>query len=66
MPSDRNASAIRVVSRLRSGFRSTETPSARAASSSARLVNDFEPGTETVAPTGPAALGAGHSSAMTR
>ena len=39
-------------------------PSARAASTSARLVTDFEPGTRTVASTGPVAVGAAHRSVV--
>ena len=47
------------VSRACSGRRITPGPSASAASTSARLVIDFEPGTVTTASTGPPASGAG-------
>src|SRR3712207_7430445 len=42
-PSARSAAAMSRVSRLRSGRRTSEVPSASAASSSARLVTDFDP-----------------------
>jgi hypothetical protein len=57
-PSARSASIISLLSRLRSAPVSVPPPSASAASNSARLVIDFEPGTATVAVTGPVARGA--------
>jgi len=45
------------VSRARSGLATRLGPSARAASTSARLVMDFEPGSVTAARTGPSAGG---------
>ncbi len=53
-PSASSAPIIRSVSRLRSAPLIVETPlaAASAASTSARLVCDFEPGTVTVACTG--------------
>ena len=62
-PSAVSAAAISSVSRERSARRTTEGPSARAASTSARLVSDFEPGSATVARTGVRAYGAGQGSA---
>ena len=53
-----SASAIRSVSRARSGLVIMPGPSARAASTRARLVMDLEPGSRTPARTGPAATGA--------
>ncbi len=61
-PSARSASAISRVSRERSGRRIQPGSEARAASTSARLVTDFDPGTWTVASTGPLAVGAGQRS----
>ena len=61
-PSTSSAPIIRSVSRLRSAPLMVETPpaaAASAASTSARLVCDFEPGTVTVACTGRDAAGAG-------
>src|SRR5690606_21174710 len=58
-PRARSAAAIRSASRPRSARRTTPGPSASAASTSARLVTDFEPGSETVAVTGVSACGAG-------
>lgn len=57
------AAAMRSESRLRSARRTVPGPSASAASSSARLVTDFDPGRGTVAWTGWVAVGAGHSGA---
>ena len=65
-PSAVSAAAIRVVSRERSARRTTDGPSARAASTSARLVRDLLPGSETTASTGPRARGAGHGFAERR
>lgn len=58
-PMARRAAAIRSVSRERSGRRSQPGSAASAARTSARLVTDFDPGTWTVAKTGPLACGAG-------
>ena len=58
-PIARSASAISTVSRLRSGRRSQPGSEESAASTRARLVTDFEPGTVTVASTAPGAVGAG-------
>src|SRR5688500_20130973 len=52
------------VSRDTSGRRTTLGPSDRAASTSARLVCDLLPGSETTADTGVVARGAGHGSAV--
>ena len=60
------AVAISSVSRERRARRTTEGPSANAASTSARLVSDFEPGSSTRASTGPRAVGAGHRSSDCR
>ena len=51
------------VSRERSGRRTTERPSASAASTSARFVTLLLPGSGTTASSGPAACGAGQGSA---
>ncbi len=59
-PRVRSASAIRRVSRERSGRRSQPGSEERAARTRPRLVTDLEPGTVTVASTAPAARGAGH------
>ena len=58
-PRVRSASRISWVSRASRPFTMVEGPSASAASTSARLVSDFEPGTVTVAVTGTGACGAG-------
>ncbi len=61
-PSASSAPIIKSVSRLRSAPLMVETPpsaAASAASTSARLVWDFEPGTVTVAWTGREVAGAG-------
>ena len=63
-PNDVSAAAISSVSRDRSARRTTLGPSAIEASSSARLVSDLLPGSDTVAVTGPCARGAGQGSAM--
>lgn len=59
-----SASSISSVSRLRSAPEMVDAPrpcaAASAASTSARLVCDFEPGTVTVARTRVGAVGAGH------
>ena len=59
-PSACSAPIIRSVSRLRSAPLIVDVPCAvaSAASTSARLVSDFEPGTVTVACTGPVVDGA--------
>src|SRR4051794_632909 len=57
-----SALAISSVSRERSARRTTDGPSERAASTSARLVSDFDPGSSTRTSTGPRATGAGHRS----
>ncbi len=59
-PSVRKAPIIRSVSRLRSAPPMVDVPCevASAASTSARLVSDFEPGTVTVACTGTSVVGA--------
>lgn len=54
-PIARSASAISRVSRERSGRRSQPGSEESAASTSARLVTDFDPGTVTVASTAPLA-----------
>jgi len=54
------------VSRLCSGRVIVLRPAARAQSTSARFVIDFEPGTRTVADTGAAASGAGQVDVLTR
>src|SRR5581483_12515662 len=60
-PSVLSAPIIRSVSRLRSAPMTVELPlpvaAANPASTSARLVCDFDPGTVTVAYTGPGAVG---------
>ena len=61
-PSEVRAAAISRVSRERSARRTTDGPSAIAARTSARLVSDLLPGSETTASTGWAARGAGHGS----
>src|SRR5882757_2441652 len=63
-PSVRRAPIMRSVSRLRNAPPTVELPCgvANAASTNARLVCDFEPGTATVARTGFAASGAGQVS----
>ena len=58
-----SAAAISVVSRERSARRTTEGPSAIAASTSARLVSDLEPGRRDDGRDGRVARGAGHGSA---
>ena len=60
------AVAISSVSRDRSARRTMPGPSASAASTSSRLVSDFEPGSETRAETGVRARGAGQSSTVGR
>src|SRR6478736_56534 len=62
-PSEVRAAAISDVSRERSARLTTDGPSAIAASTSARLVSDLLPGSETTASTGWAARGAGQRSA---
>ena len=57
-PSARRAPTMSAVSREAGAPLTDAGPSARAASSSARLVTDFEPGTATTPCTGPAASGA--------
>ena len=61
-----SAVAIRRVSLDRSARRTTEGPSASEASSSARLVSDLLPGSETTASTGPVARGRGPASPKLR
>ena len=56
-----SAPAISRVSLARSGCRTWAGPAASAASTSARLVIDLEPGSRTWARTGPAACGAGQT-----
>ncbi len=56
-PSARRAPAISRVSRASSGLRMLAGPVARAASTRARLVMDFDPGTRSRAWTGPAPCG---------
>ena len=63
--SARSASTMSPVSRARSGPRIRLGPSARAAITAARLVNDFDPGSVTTASTGPCATGAGQRSSVT-
>ena len=58
----RSPAAISEVSRLTSGSTRVLGERARAASTSARLVCDFDPGRRTVARTGASAYGAGHGS----
>ena len=62
-PSAVRASAIRMVSRERSAPRTSEGASAMEASTSARLVTDLLPGSDTSRSTGPVTAGAGHGSA---
>lgn len=64
-PIARSASAISRVSRERSGRRSQPGSEESAASTSARLVTDLEPGTVTVASTAPLAEGAGQRAGCT-
>ena len=59
-PSVDSAVAISSVSRERRARRTTEGPSDSAASTSARLVSDLEPGSSTRTSTGARANGAGH------
>ncbi len=59
-PSDRSASIMSAESRECSGARSSDGPSARAASTSSRLVRLFEPGSRMDAASGPRAVGATH------
>ena len=61
-PSAVSPAAMSEVSRASSTFSTRAGPSASPASTRARFVIDFEPGTVTVASTGPGATGAGHSS----
>ena len=63
-PSASSAPAMSVVSRERAAPRTWRvTPSVpSAARTSARLVTDFDPGTDTVPRTGPPAVGAGQGS----
>ena len=61
-PRARKPPAMRRVSRARSGRRSRLVPSARAARTRLRFVSDLEPGTDTTASTGDAAVGAGQTS----
>ncbi len=63
-PRARSPATISSVSRLRSGPRRIVGDDAMAASTSARFVTDLDPGTFTVARTGPAAVGAGHGKVM--
>jgi hypothetical protein len=62
-PSARRAAAISSVSRASSGLLIVVGPSASAASTRARLVIDFDPGSRTSARTGPLAAGAAQSRA---
>jgi hypothetical protein len=64
VPSDASAAAMSTVSRERSGARNREGSADSAASTRYRFVSDFEPGSATVAPTGPSATGAGQSVAV--
>ncbi len=66
VPIARSASAMSRLSLLRSGRRTVDGPSASAASSSARLVIDLEPGTSTTASIGVAVVGAGQGCVMHR
>lgn len=65
-PRARRPSAISCESRLRSGRRTQPGSAASAASTSARLVTDFEPGMVTVASTAVVAMGAGHRVSVMR
>ena len=60
-PRARRASAISRVSRARSGLEINDGPSARAARTSSRFVNDLEPGNSTRADNGSWASGAGQA-----
>jgi putative SOS response-associated peptidase YedK len=60
VPSARSPAAISSVSLARSGACSVDGPCETAASTRARAVIDFEPGSATVARTGATATGAGH------
>ena len=60
-PSAVSPAAMSEVSRARSAFSTRAGPSASPASTRARFVIDFEPGTVTVASTGPGATGAGQT-----
>ncbi len=64
MPRERSPPAISAVSRLTSGCTSVVGVRAIAASTSARLVCDFDPGRRTVARTGLPACGAGHAAVV--
>ena len=57
-PSARSAPTASLVSLATSGFAIAAGPSLRAASTRARLVMDLEPGSRTLARTGPAPAGA--------
>ena len=59
-PSERSASIMSAESRECSGARSSDGPSASAASTSSRLVRLFEPGRRMDAASGPRAVGASH------
>ena len=61
-PNAVSASAISLVSRATSGWRSTDGESARDANTSIRLVSDLEEGKLTRASTGRSGVGAGHGS----
>ncbi len=60
VPRDRRASIISRVSRERSGARSVDGESARADRTSSRFVRLLDPGSGTVASSGPSATGAAH------
>ena len=60
-PKARRAPAISWVSRASRGECRVLGPLARAAKASQRLVQDLEPGTRTVACSGPVAVGAGYA-----
>ncbi len=62
VPSARSPSTISSLSRDQSGACSVDGPSARAASTSSRLVSDFEPGSATTDSSGDVATGARHPS----
>ncbi len=66
VPSARRPAVIRAVSRLRSGATSRAGSRPSAASTSARLVCDLDPGTATVARTGARATGAAQFAVMAR
>ena len=64
VPSERRPSIMSSLSRDQSGARRVDGPSARAASTSSRLVSDFEPGRASTDWSGLVATGARHPSSV--